>query len=77
MVCFASKSDLERALEKYQGYEIEGRELKLVDDSRSRRFVLKELFNSNLCNKKYKFILLLKPFEMILDKNSKKAIFHT
>ncbi|KAL6743402.1 hypothetical protein Aduo_016444 [Ancylostoma duodenale] len=36
VVCFATREDLERALDKLQGEEINGRKLKLIDDSEKR-----------------------------------------
>ncbi|KAI1730289.1 RNA recognition motif domain-containing protein [Ditylenchus destructor] len=37
IVCFNSRSDLKRAMEKYQGKEINGRKIRLVDDSNDSR----------------------------------------
>uniref|UniRef100_A0A915BBJ1 RRM domain-containing protein n=1 Tax=Parascaris univalens TaxID=6257 RepID=A0A915BBJ1_PARUN len=36
VVCFQSREDLERALDKLQGKEVNGRKLKLIDDSEKR-----------------------------------------
>ncbi|VBB29143.1 unnamed protein product [Acanthocheilonema viteae] len=36
IVCFLSREDLERALDKLQGKEVNGRKLKLIDDSERR-----------------------------------------
>ncbi|CAJ0957297.1 unnamed protein product, partial [Mesorhabditis belari] len=36
IVCFASRDDLLRAIEKYQGKDLNGREIKLIDDSEKR-----------------------------------------
>jgi len=37
VVCFASHSDLKRALDRYQGKDINGRRIKLVDDTEGGR----------------------------------------
>lgn len=36
IVCFLTRDDLERALDKLQGKEVNGRKLKLIDDSERR-----------------------------------------
>lgn len=36
IVCFLTREDLERALDKLQGKEVNGRKLKLIDDSERR-----------------------------------------
>lgn len=36
VVCFATREDLERALDKLQGEDVNGRKLKLIDDSEKR-----------------------------------------
>ncbi|KAK5984639.1 hypothetical protein GCK32_011841 [Trichostrongylus colubriformis] len=36
VVCFATREDLERALDKLQGEDVNGRKLKLIDDSERR-----------------------------------------
>lgn len=45
MVCFGSHEDLKRAIDKYQGKDINGRRIKLVDDSQlsGRRYVTFDL----------------------------------
>uniref|UniRef100_A0AC35FBH9 RRM domain-containing protein n=1 Tax=Panagrolaimus sp. PS1159 TaxID=55785 RepID=A0AC35FBH9_9BILA len=35
VVCFSSASDLKRAIDKFQGKDINGRRIKLTDDSQS------------------------------------------
>lgn len=35
VVCFASRNDLDRAIDKLQGEELNGRKIKLIDDSGS------------------------------------------
>uniref|UniRef100_A0A915ECC9 RRM domain-containing protein n=1 Tax=Ditylenchus dipsaci TaxID=166011 RepID=A0A915ECC9_9BILA len=37
IVCFDTQSDLKRALEKYQGEELNGRAIKLIDDTQQSR----------------------------------------
>lgn len=37
VVCFATHDDLRRALDRYQGKEINGRRIKLIDDSEGGR----------------------------------------
>lgn len=37
LVCFASHSDLKHAMNKYQGKDINGRKIKLIDDSETGR----------------------------------------
>jgi arginine/serine-rich splicing factor 4/5/6 len=45
IVCFASREDMRRALDKYQGKEINGRKIKLIEDCgetggrRGRRYI--------------------------------------
>uniref|UniRef100_A0A1I7ZHL6 RRM domain-containing protein n=1 Tax=Steinernema glaseri TaxID=37863 RepID=A0A1I7ZHL6_9BILA len=36
VICFATRSYLDRALDKFQGKEINGRRIKLIDDTRRR-----------------------------------------
>lgn len=33
LVCFATHEDLKRAIDKYQGKDINGRAIKLIDDT--------------------------------------------
>jgi len=36
MVCFATRSDMKRAIEKLDGEELQGKRLKIVEDTASR-----------------------------------------
>ncbi|KAK0411384.1 hypothetical protein QR680_005629 [Steinernema hermaphroditum] len=37
IICFATRNSMERAMDKFQGKDINGRRIKLVDDSRRKR----------------------------------------
>lgn len=37
IVCFANYKDLKRAVEKYDGYELNGRKIKLIQEYKERR----------------------------------------